>query len=142
MQDYFDISSIENDYDLVVVGGGPAGCVAALYASRDALKTLVVEKVSPGGMMSTTSEVDNHPGHPDALSGIELSELYHKHAKKYGAHFKNAACTGLEIDGKMKLIHLEGRDKPIRAKAVILATGSIPRKLNVPGEDKFLGRGV
>jgi thioredoxin reductase (NADPH) len=142
MLDYFDASTIEDYYDLVIIGGGPAGCVAALYASRDRLKTLVVEKVNPGGMMSLTSEVENHPGFPEAVSGIELSLAYHTHAKKNGAAFKNASCTGLGMDGDMKLVFLEGRPEPVQAKTIIIATGSAPRKLNVPGEVKYWGRGV
>lgn len=142
MIEFFDFNSIADSYDLVIIGGGPAGCVAAMYAARDELKTLVLDKSSPGGSMGITAHIENHPGFPDTQSGADLTERYYQHAVKYGAIFRNAICERISIDGPDKYIYLSGREMPVIAKTVIIATGSAPKTLNIPGESKFFGRGV
>ncbi|MDR2885046.1 MAG: thioredoxin-disulfide reductase [Deferribacteraceae bacterium] len=142
MHTFFDATTIKDEYDVVIIGGGPAGCTAAIYTSRDELSTLVLEKSAPGGQMGITAHVDNYPGFNETISGYDLSIRFHEHAKRFGATFKYGMCTDLQVDGAQKLVYIEGRVKPVAAKAVIIATGCTPRKLNVDGESKFFGRGV
>lgn len=126
-------------YDVVIIGGGPAGLTAGVYAGRANLKTLIIEKGLPGGQMQNTLEVENYPGFEQIL-GPELAERMHKHALRFGADWKQAEVTGVELDGAEKVI--ETTDGPVQAKSVIIASGAYPRYLNVPGERKFAGRGV
>jgi thioredoxin reductase (NADPH) len=142
MQEFFNFLSIKDEYEVVVLGGGSAGCMAAVYTSRDELSTLVLEKINPGGQMGITAHVDNHPGFPDTISGYELTERYHQHAKLRGTHIRNGSCTAIEMDGNYKLVYVEGRSAPIRAKVVIIATGTHPKTLGLPRESEFLGRGI
>jgi thioredoxin reductase (NADPH) len=142
MQEFFSFSSIKDEYDVVVLGGGPAGCMAAVYTSRDELSTLILEKLGPGGQMGITAHVDNHPGFPYTISGYELTEKYHQHAKLHGADIRNGFCKSIGLDGKYKLVYVEGRSTPVRAKVVIIATGTHPKPLGLPRESEFLGRGI
>ena len=126
-------------YDVVIIGGGPAGLAAGVYAGRANLKTLVIEKGLPGGQMQNTMEVENYPGFEQIL-GPELAERMHKHALHFGAEWKQAEATGAQLDGAVKTV--ETTDGPVKTKSIIIASGAYPRYLNVPGERKFAGRGV
>ncbi len=139
---YYDLTSIEAEYDLVIIGGGPAGCTAAIYGKRDDLSVLILEKQFMGGALITTYEVENYPGIPETISGVDLAKRFYQHAENLGAHIRNGTCTRIEKEGKIKLIHVDGMDKPIRAKTVILCTGASPRLPGATNEDKFFGKGL
>ncbi len=128
-------------YQLVIVGGGPAGLTAGLYAARDRINALLIEKGATGGQMLITDWVDNYPGFIDGLSGFELMDKMTAHADRFGLEKKFAAITALELEGEQKRITLESGEV-ITAQSVILCTGAKPRKLNIPGEHEFTGRGV
>jgi thioredoxin reductase (NADPH) len=125
-------------YDLAIVGGGPTGLTAAIYAARAELKTLVIEKGLPGGQIQNTMAVENYPGFPE-ISGAELAERFHEHARKFGAEIRTGAVQSLSFDGYVRLA-TDGGD--IYARAALLATGAHWRHLGVPGEEQYLGRGV
>ena len=127
-------------YDILIVGGGPAGYTAALYAARAGRKTAVVEKLSPGGQMATTSVIDNYPGFPDGVDGFELGEKMEQQARKYGAETIYADVTGADLTAHPKVVHTSEGD--FTAGAVILATGAYPRELGLPGESGLRGRGI
>ena len=127
--------------DIAVIGGGPAGLTAALYAARARAKTVVFETALPGGQIVTTDWVENYPGFPEGLSGAELGDLMHKQAERFGAEFRTfAAVESIEpVDLDFRLT-ADGEE--YLARMVILATGAVPKKLGVPGEAEFTGRGV
>jgi len=127
-------------YDVVIIGGGPAGLTAGIYAGRSGLKTVIVEKGLPGGQIAQTDEVENYPGFPEGISGPELANRMAEQAKKFGAEIVMDEVTGLEIQEDGFLV--KGFEKNYKAKSVIIATGANPKKLGVPGEEKFYGRGV
>lgn len=128
--------------DIAIVGGGPAGLTAALYASRARASTVVFEQGIPGGQIVTTDWVENYPGFPAGLSGQELGDLMTKQAEEFGAEIRSfTAVTSIEAaDLDFKLTTADGDE--LIARAVIIATGAIPKKLGVPGEAEFTGRGV
>ncbi len=128
-------------YDVLIIGAGPAGLAAAIYASRDRLKTLLVERGLVGGMINETEKLDNYPGFPDGIGGMELTTLMYKQAQKYGAEDINAAVEALEA-GKGKTFTVKTTDGDFGARAVIVAGGSDKQKLGVPGEKELTGRGV
>ncbi|HEY3417400.1 MAG TPA: FAD-dependent oxidoreductase, partial [Armatimonadota bacterium] len=125
-------------YDLAIIGGGPAGLAAAIYAARAGLKTLVIEKAVPGGQIQITMNVENYPGFPE-ITGAELAERFHDHAKKFGAEFRFATVKGLKFDGYVTLATDAG---DILARSALIATGAHWRKLGVPGEATYIGRGI
>jgi len=127
-------------YDLAVIGGGPAGLSAAVYAARGGLKTVVFEKGLIGGQIVVTAEVENYPGIPETLSGFEISERFHKHAKRFGTEFKEERVKAIGTEGLCKIIETDKEE--YWAKTLVIATGAHPRKLQVPGEAKFTGKGV
>ncbi len=127
-------------HDVVIIGGGPAGLTAGIYAGRSGLKTVIVEKGLPGGQIAQTDEVENYPGFPEGISGPELANRMAEQAKKFGAEIVMDEVTGLEIQEDGFLV--KGFEKNYKAKSVIIATGANPKKLGVPGEEKFYGRGV
>lgn len=131
---------MENIYDIVIIGGGPAGMTAGIYGGRAELKTLILEKQFHGGQMVSTNEIENYPALPDT-NGIELSNKMLEHAKKFGAVVEYKGVDKIEVmeDGNKKLT--VGNDEII-AKTVILSMGSTSRKLGIEKEDKFTGRGV
>ncbi|MBS3942691.1 MAG: thioredoxin-disulfide reductase [Dethiobacter sp.] len=130
---------MENNYDLIIIGGGPAGLTAGLYGSRAKLRTLLIEKMLAGGQIATTDHVENYPGFMTG-SGQKLTEIMENQAKKFGTGFIMAEVTDVHLAGNEKIISTsQGQYK---APAVILAMGTSSRKLNVPGEEQFLGRGV
>ncbi|MGQ9735946.1 MAG: thioredoxin-disulfide reductase [Thermaceae bacterium] len=131
---------VEEVYDVVIVGGGPAGLTAGIYTGRAQLKTLIVEKGLPGGQIAQTDEVENYPGFPEGISGGELAARMVQQAEKFGAVLVMDEVQGIEKTPGGFLVW--GYERTYQARAVILATGANPRKLGVPGEEKFYGRGV
>ena len=131
---------MDRTYQLIIIGGGPAGLSAGLYASRSKLDTLLIEKAGLGGQILNAEMVENYPGFPQGISGSELGALIAQQATKYGLPTAFAEVHGIEIRGAEKIVGTsEGK---YRAKAVIIAGGSEYSKLGVPGEEEFTGRGV
>lgn len=131
---------MNKEYEIVIIGGGPAGLSAGLYTSRARLSTLLIERGLVGGLITETELVENYPGFPEGISGLELGELIHQQATKYGLETLLAEVTGLELQQGQKIIKTtEGN---FTAKAVIIASGSERLKLGVPGEKEFTGKGV
>ncbi len=127
-------------YDVMIIGGGPAGLSAAIYAARGGLKTGLFEKGIIGGQITVANEVENYPGFPKPLSGFELTELMRQQAEIYGAEFIDEEVTAIGMEGLCKVI--ETPESTYRVKSLIICTGAHPRLLNVPGEERFTGRGV
>jgi thioredoxin reductase (NADPH) len=127
-------------YDVIIVGGGPAGLSAAIYALRASMRTVLIEKASPGGQMTLTDEVENYPGIIN-ISGYDLSQKLFEHAKSYHLEILYREATALEPGLEWHTVKLDG-DERLKSHAVILASGGLPRKLNIPGEDEFYGKGV
>ena len=126
-------------YEVIIIGGGPAGLTAGLYASRAGLKTALLEKGMFGGQIVNALKVENYPGFPDGISGFDLVSLMHQQAMKYGMELINAEATGIE-SGKPDIVVTT--DARYEADAVIIAAGSEYTKLNVPGEKEYIGRGI
>lgn len=127
-------------YDVIVIGGGPGGYTAALYAARANLSVAILEKLSPGGQMGTTDVIDNYPGFPQGVNGFELAMQMKEGAERFGAQTQLAEVTQVELAGQVKTIHTSGGD--YQARTVVLATGAHPRELGLPGERELRGRGV
>lgn len=127
-------------YDVAVVGAGPAGMTAALYAGRADLKTVLVERLSAGGQLATTDMIENYPGFPQGVGGLDASFAMLEQAQRFGAEFRLAEVTSVDLAGDMKKI--ETTEGVITAPCVILATGTRSKLLDVPGEDTLRGRGV
>jgi thioredoxin reductase (NADPH) len=126
-------------YDVIVIGGGPAGLVAAQYAARANLKALVLDKSPSAGALAFASKIENYPG-LEPISGKELLDLFRKQAVGFGAEYKEAQVIGVNISGNVKEVFT--MEKNYSAKAVIIATGSMGRKPSIKGEGEFLGKGV
>jgi thioredoxin reductase (NADPH) len=126
--------------NVIIVGSGPAGYTAAVYAARANLKPLVIEGVQSGGALMTTTEVENFPGFPDGIMGPDLMDNMRKQAERFGAELLTDDATRVELTGDIKSVWVG--DIEYRAKAVIIATGSAWRPLGVPGEQALLGHGV
>jgi thioredoxin reductase (NADPH) len=131
---------MEKDYQLIILGGGPAGLTAGLYAARDKLKTLLIEKAMMGGLAVYAEMLENYPGFPDGINGMDLGQLMLKQAEKFGLKTLIADVTALDLKGAQKVIKTTEGD--FTARAVIVALGSDRINLNVPGEKEFIGRGV
>ena len=110
-------------YDVIIIGGGPAGLTAGLYCSRARLKTLLLEKGFAGGQVMTTEWVDNYPGFDEGITGAELSQKMENHAKKFGLQITQASVLDISVDGRVRKISLEDGSQ-LETKTVILATGS------------------
>lgn len=131
---------MNKEYDLVIIGGGPAGLTAGLYSARDRLSSLLIEKGIIGGKITEAERVDNYPGFPEGISGLELAKLMHQQATKYGLESIIAEVTALEVRNRQKAVKTtEGN---FIARAVIIASGSDWAKLGVPGEKELTGKGV
>ncbi len=128
--------------DIAIVGGGPAGMTAALYAARARAKTVVFETALPGGQIVTTDHVENYPAFPDGISGSELGDLMYRQADRFGAEFRTFASVERIEPSDLDFVLTDSEGQQVLAKAVILAAGAVPRKLGVPGEAEFTGRGV
>lgn len=131
---------MEHVYDMIIIGGGPAGYTAALYAARAGLDTLLIEKMSPGGQMAITDIIDNYPGFEEGIDGFTLGMKMQQCAERFGAVTEYATVTGAELDGKVKRISTTMGDR--FAKTVVIATGANPRELGIEGEDQLIGRGL
>lgn len=127
-------------YDIAIIGGGPAGLAAGLYAARAKLKTIIIEKEKAGGQIVTTDEVANYPGSVENAGGPSLIKRMKEQAEGFGSEFVLDTIQEVELEGKVK--KLIGREKTYEAKAVIVATGASPRYIGCPGEKEFTGRGV
>jgi thioredoxin reductase (NADPH) len=131
---------VDDVRNLIIVGSGPAGYTAAVYAARADLKPLVIEGVTSGGALMTTTEVENFPGFADGILGPELMDQMRKQAERFGAEFITDDADRLELAGPVKTAWIG--ETPYRARAMIVATGSAWRPLGVPGEKELLGHGV
>lgn len=132
--------SLLRTHELVVIGGGPAGLSAAIYATRAGLTPVVIESGSFGGQISTTEELDNYPG-LDNVGGVELGERMRAHAERLGAEFSYDAIKSIELDAGTATFRLQGEES-YEASAVVYAAGASPRKAGFVGENAYLGRGV
>lgn len=128
------------DYDLVIIGGGPAGLTAGLYAARARLKVILVEKITPGGQILVTDWIENYPGFPEGLTGIDLVQKMTDQVNKFDIEIESAEVQGLDLSEQVKIIKLS--DREISTHTVIIATGASPSKLGVPGEDSLYGKGL
>ena len=133
---------MDADYDVIIIGAGPAGLAAGLYAARGGLSTLIIDSGTIGGQISATEIVENYPGVFPALSGADLSQKMADHAKNFGAELKTATVDEIrDADARKPKIVKAGKDE-ISALALIIATGAAPNRLGIPGEDKFWGKGI
>ena len=128
-----------SEYDLVIIGAGPAGLTAGLYAARARMNVLLIEKAVPGGQVLITDWIENYPGFPEGISGFDLAEKIKEQALALGLTIETAEVQGLDLSGTIKEIIL--KEKRIKTKSLIIASGASPRKPGV-GEDKFMGKGV
>ena len=131
---------MDHIYDMLIVGGGPGGYTAALYAARAGLDVIVLEKLSAGGQMALTTQIDNYPGFEEGVDGFTLGEKMQAGAERFGARSEYAEVYSLDLSGEIKkAITSEG---DFYGRTLVLATGASPRKMGVPEEDQMVGRGV
>lgn len=133
-------TTTETIHDLVIIGSGPAGYTATLYAARADLAPVVFEGIEYGGSLMNTTEVENYPGFREGIMGPELMEEMRAQAERFGADLRQQLVDSVDFSSGVKVLHVEGEE--IKARAVILATGAAPRVLGVPGEEELAGRGV
>ena len=127
-------------YDMIIIGGGPAGLSAGIYALRASMRTVLIEKGSAGGQMTLTDAVENYPGFKN-INGYDLSDKFLDHAKSYNLEVLSREVTAVEPGLDWHTVQLDHKEH-LKSHAVILASGGQPRKLNIPGEDEFYGKGV
>ncbi len=135
-----ETTQVDQVYDLIILGAGPAGLTAALYAGRARVKTLVLAGSLPGGQPMNTDVVENYPGFPEGIEGPELGQHFVNQAKRFDAEVVLDIVT--EVDFSNRPFTIRTHTKTYQARTVIVATGAVPRRLGVPGEDQFFGRGV
>lgn len=133
-------TDIMDDYDVLILGGGPAGLTAAIYTSRARMKTLLVEKAVIGGEAATTDLIENYPGFPEGIQGSELADRMRAQAVRFGAQIVIAEPEDIDLLTQPKEMTING--KRVRVKSVIITSGTSPKALNIPGEKEFKGRGV
>lgn len=131
---------MDNVYDVLVLGGGPGGYTAAMYAARSGLHTLVLERLAAGGQMALTHQVDNYPGFEEGVDGFTLGMKMQQGAERFGAETVYADVQSAELDGKVKRLHTD--QGTFYGRTVIVATGANPRKLGLPMEQEWTGKGV
>ncbi len=131
---------MEQIYDMIVIGGGPAGYTAALYAARSGLSVLVLEKLSAGGQMALTEQIDNYPGFESGIDGFTLGEKMQQSAERFGAVTELAEVYKVSLFGRIKT--LDTSEGVFQSRTVVIATGASPRPLGVPGEEALVGKGV
>lgn len=131
---------MERIYDMVIIGGGPGGYTAALYAARAGLKVIVLEKLSAGGQMALSHQIDNYPGFPEGIDGFSLAEKMQEQAERFGAESELAEVYSLKLEGNLK--EIETDEGTFYGRTVVIATGASPRSLGIPGEQELVGRGV
>lgn len=129
-----------NIYDMIIIGGGPGGYTAALYAARAGLKVVVLEKLSAGGQMALTNQVDNYPGFEDGIDGFSLGEKMQLQAERFGARTELTEVTSVDLQASVKIVNTT--DGTFYGKTVIIATGANPRTLGIANEKELVGRGV
>lgn len=127
-------------YDVIIIGGGPAGLTAAQYSSRAGLKTIVLDKSPHGGALAYASVIENYPGLKEPIAGKDLLSIFREQAIKFGAEYKESKVIGVRLEGETKEVYT--MDNSYQSKTVIIATGSLGRKTTIEGETEFLGRGV
>jgi thioredoxin reductase (NADPH) len=128
-------------YDLAIVGGGPTGLTAAIYAAREGIDTLVVERGGLGGQAGVTERLDNYPGFPEGITGAEFADRLTAQARRFGVEMLSAEVASIDVDGQYRVVRLSTGEE-VRAFAVLVAPGSTYRRLGVPGEEDFIGAGV
>jgi thioredoxin reductase (NADPH) len=130
-------------YDVVIIGGGPAGLTTAIYTARDGMKTLVLDRESTGGLAATTELIENYPGFPDGINGMDLMDRFRKQAERFGTEIEefDEVVDVNPIEEGLIEVHTD-ENTVYQGKTVVIATGSEPKKLNIPGEKEFYGKGV
>jgi len=127
-------------YDLIIIGGGPAGLTAGLYSARARLNVLMLEKLAPGGQVMNTDWVENYPGFPDGISGFELVDRMKNQAEKFGLKIQSDEVAGLELSGDQKIVTTH--KEKFETKSLIIATGATWKKLGIEGEESLAGKGI
>ena len=127
-------------YDMIIVGGGPGGYTAALYAARAGLDAVVLEQLAPGGQLALTERVDNYPGFDEGIDGCELGERMRRGARRFGVKTRMAQVRALALSGAVKRV--DTGEGTLLGRTVVLATGAVPRELGITGERELTGQGV
>ena len=140
MENFFN-KDLKESYDVIILGAGPAGCSAGMYAARDALSVLILEKNFPGGNMAITEHIENYPGFTEPVLGHEITDKFVKHAQKFGAVIRQGNCIEVKNEGVWKTVILED-GRQIKCKALIIATGSKPKNTGAINVINFIGRGI
>jgi len=131
---------MEHIYDIIIIGGGPAGYTSALYAARAGFDTLVIERMSAGGQMALTGDIDNYPGFDEGVDGFTLGMKMQNGATRFGAKTEYGEVTSVELSGDVKKVYTASKE--YLAKTVVLSVGANPRELGIEGEESLIGRGV
>jgi len=132
--------NVNKDYDVIIIGGGPAALAAAVYTCRALLKTVILEKKYLGGQLVGTELIENYPGFPEVIGGVELTQRMEAQAKRFGAEIRYEEVLKLDVENGLKVVTTD-TDK-YASHIVILASGADPKKLGVAGEEEFYGKGV